>query len=172
MTEPRDQTVAGVTLRQYAIVIAGRADELPLADLLSLAVVPQKAWPRAEEAWGERLLADLDDDGPLADELAVRVSEARKLWERPLPPLDSELRAWLDFERAWAREVDGGAFLAKVGMRAADITRLQDLWAERMGADPTVQRAAMSILAEEPAAPPRPAPGPASIIGAGAGRIG
>ncbi len=168
----REETVASITLRQYAIVVAGRADELPLAEVLALAEVQTKTWRRAEEAWGERLLADLDADGSLADELAARLTEARKLWERSLRPLDSDLAAWLDFERAWEREVEGDAFLAGVGMRPADILRLQDLWAERMAADPALLHEVVRIRADEPGVCVRPTPGPVRIRAGELGRTG
>ncbi len=172
MVDHREETVAGVTLRQYAIIIAGRADELSRPDVFALAAVSEKTWRRAEEAWGERLLADLDAEGSLADELAARMSEARKLWERPLPPLDSDLSAWLDFERAWEREVDSDAFLGRVGMRAADIMRLQELWAERMAADPAARHQWVRIRAEEPGVCVRPSPGPVRIVPRVTGRTG
>ena len=160
------ERIRGLSLEQYAIVMAGRADELPLGDVVALAGVPAKTWPAAEEAWGERLIDDLDADGPLTQELEVRLAEARRLWSRPLPPLDSKLRAWFDFERAWMRESDGDAFLADVAMRRADIARLGDLWSERLRADPELQREALMILADEPGKPPVPRPEPARIIAA------
>jgi hypothetical protein len=158
------ERIRGVSLRQYAILIAGRADELPVQDLLALAEVPAKAWPAAEEAWGERLIDDLDADGPLAAELDACLADARRLWTRPLPPLDESLRAWLDFERAWACEVDGDAFLANAGMHRADMARLGDLWTERMAADPALRRDALILLASEPGTPPVPRPAPARIV--------
>jgi hypothetical protein len=164
MVDHTNETVRGVSLRQYAILVAGLADELPLADLLALTKVAAKVWPRAEEAWGTRMLDDLDADGLLADALEAQLSAARKLWRRPLPPLDTDLCAWLDFERAWMREVDGDAFLAKARMRQADIARLQDFWAERLRDDPAGQREALMILADEPGTPPVPAPEPARLI--------
>jgi hypothetical protein len=168
----REETVAGITLRQYAIVVAGRADELPLVEVLALAEVPAKTWRRAEEAWGERLLADFDADGSLADELTARLTEARNLWERPLPPLDGDLAAWLDFERAWEGAVEGDAFLTGVGMRPADMLRLQDLWAERMAADASLVREVVRVRAEEPRPHVRPMPGPVRIRAGEMGRTG
>lgn len=164
MSERREEAVAGVTLAQYAILCAGREDGLPLADLLSLAEVRPQVWARAEDAWGARLLEDLDGDGPLAEELVALVAEARTLWERPLPPFDTVLRAWLDFERAWAQAVNEDAFLAAFGMRAADVARLQERWAAIAGRDPSVQQEMVRILAEEPENLPRPTPGPARIV--------
>ncbi len=146
-------------------MVAGLGDELALADVLALAGVAPKTWPQAEEAWGARLIDDLDEDGPLAELLGARLAEARRLWARPLPPLDRDLRAWLDFEGAWAREADGDAFLAERGMRRADMARLGDLWVERLGTDPMLKHEALVILADEPGTPPRPAPEPARILG-------
>jgi hypothetical protein len=157
------ERVRGVSLEQYAIIVAGRADELPLEDLLALAEVPAEAWPAAEEAWAERLIEDLDADGPLAEELQARLADARRQWSRPLPPLDSDLRAWLDFDRAWACEVDGDAFLGRVAMRRADMARLGDFWAARLSADAELQREALVILADEPGRLPVPKPEPATI---------
>jgi hypothetical protein len=157
------ERVRGVSLEQYALLVAGLADELPLAELLALAEVPVKAWAAAEEAWGERLLDDLDADGPLAEELQARLAEARCRWDRPLPPLDVEIRAWLDFDRAWAREVEDDAFLARLGMRRADMVRLADFWSARLDADPELRRQALVILADEPGELPVPRPQPATF---------
>ena len=155
--------VRGVSLEQYAILVAGRADELPLEALLALAEVPAEAWPAAEEAWGERLIEDLDADGPLAEALLALLAKARKRWSRPLPPLDADLRAWIDFDRAWSMEVDGDAFLARFAMGRADMDRLNDLWGPRLSADPELQREALILLADEPRVPPVPKPEPATI---------
>lgn len=155
--------VRGVSLEQYAILVAGRADELPLEAILALAEVPAEAWPAAEEAWGERLIEDLDADGPLAEALLALLAKARKQWSRPLPPLDADLRAWIDFDRAWSMEVDGDAFLARFAMRRADMDRLNDLWSPRLSADPELQREALIMLADEPRVPPVPKPEPAMI---------
>lgn len=155
--------VRGVSLEQYAILVAGRADELPIEDLLALAGVPAETWPLAEEAWGERLIEDLDADGPLAEALLASIAKARDRWRRPLPPLDVDLRAWLDFDRAWSMEVDGDAFLARFSMRRADMDRLATLWGPRLAADPGLQREALILLADEPRVPPTPKPEPATL---------
>lgn len=155
--------VLGVSLEQYAILIAGRDDDLPVEAVLSLAQVSAETWALAQEAWEERLLDDLDADGPLAEELMGKLAEARGRWARPLPPLDSDLRAWLDFDRAWAGEVDGEAFLARHSMRRADMARLHDLWSARLRDQPDLQRRALTILADEPGEPPVPRPEPATL---------
>lgn len=155
--------VLGVSLEQYALVIAGRDDDLPVEAVLSLAQVSAETWALAQEAWEERLLDDLDADGPLAEDLQRRLAEARRRWPRPLPPLDSDLRAWLDFDRAWAGEVDGDAFLTRHSMRRADMARLHDLWSARLHDQPDLQRRALTILADEPGEPPVPRPEPATL---------
>lgn len=163
MAERSSPPPQGVSLRQYATVLAGRADGLPLSELLAHAGVDARHWPKAEEAWGERLLDDLEADGPLEEELERHLGEALRSWARPLPPLDGDLRAWLDFERAWAHEADAGALLGRAGMRPIDMTRLQGLWAERFQNDPALTAEALAILAGEPGAPCTPAPEPARL---------
>jgi hypothetical protein len=140
-----------------------------MRDVLALAAVPAEVWPRAEEAWGERLLDDLEADGALSDALDASMVEAQKRWLRPLPPLDVDLRAWLDFERAWAFEVDGDAFLAERQMRPSDMTRLRALWSERQAQDPALQARALALLAEEPGPLRAPRPGPARLPTSDAG---
>ncbi len=162
--EPASNTLEGVGLAQYATITAGLADGLPLADMLGFARVEPRAWARAEAAWEARLLDNLEADGPLADALDERFAEALGRWQRPLPPLDADLRAWLDFQRAWAHEEDSDAFLARQGMHAADLIRLRTLWNERLRDDAALRTEAVSILAGNPGEPPVPAPVPASLL--------
>ena len=155
--------LAGVTLTQYALVHAGLADELPLGGLLKLAGIEARVWPAADRAWSEQQIADLDQGGDLAEQLVAAMDEARDRWVRRLPPLDEDLSAWLDFQHAWALEVDEQLFLGRFGMRAADVRRLQVLWAERMAHDPSLRQTALLALAEERGRPPTPRPEPATL---------
>lgn len=167
------EALFGVSLRQYATIVAGRDDGLPLDELLDFAEVEAKTWARAREAWGDRILEDVDADGPLADALESAMAEAQRGFIRRLPPLDEDLEAWLDFERAWAFEVDPAPFLERMRMRPADITRLQALWAERLRDDQALAARALTILTEEPGPirAPEPEPtriGPRLALGSGA----
>jgi hypothetical protein len=91
------------------------------------------------------------------------MADARRRWDRPLPPLDEDLRAWLDFERTLALETEPDKFLSRMRMRPADIPRLQALWAERLHADPALSAQALAILSEEPGLVRAPAAAPARL---------
>jgi hypothetical protein len=162
MPDPGD-ALFGVSLRQYATIIAGRDDGLPLDELLDFAEVEAKTWPRAHEAWSDRILEDVDADGPLAEALEAAMAEAQRGFIRRLPPLDEDLKAWLDFERAWSFEVDPAPFLERMRMRPSDITRLQALWAERLQGDQALAIRALTILTEEPGPVRAPEPEPTRI---------
>jgi hypothetical protein len=157
------RVLLGVTLAHYATFLAGRSDGLPLGDLVTLTGVQAAAWAKAEHAWGERLLDDLEADGPLAEELRRGMIAAQRRWTRPLPPLDTDLRAYLDFKRAYALPVDAEGFLAARGMRPSDMIRLDALWSERLDQDTGLSSEAVAILAEEPREPVTPAPEPARL---------
>jgi hypothetical protein len=157
------RVLLGVTLTHYATFLAGRADGLPLGDLVTLTGVEAAAWAKAEHAWGERLLDDLEADGPLAEELRQAMIAAQRRWTRPLPPLDTELRSYLDFKRAYAAPLDAEGFLAARGMRPSDMIRLDALWSERLDQDTELSSEAVAILADEPREPVSPAPEPARL---------
>lgn len=153
----------GVTLTHYATFLAGRADGLPMRDLVALTGVQAGSWAKAEHAWGERLLDDLEAGGSLAEELRHAMIAAQRRWMRALPPLDTELRAYLDFKRAYAVPVDAEGFLAARGMRPSDMIRLDAIWIERLEQDAGLNSEAVAILADEPRAPVIPAPEPARL---------
>jgi hypothetical protein len=145
------------------VPLRGLEDGLPPAALFELARVVPSTWGAAQQAWEERILDDLEADGTLAERLEAEKARAMMSWKRPLPPLDQELRAWLDFLRTWAHEGDGQGFLAERGMHPSDIVRLQQLWTERMQQDPELQREALTILTEEPRPPGPIRPEPAAL---------
>lgn len=136
-----------VSLEQYATVIVGLEDRLPLGDLLVFTGLPRAAWPAAREGWEARVVADLAAGGALAEELEAAKVRALLGWPRPLPPLDEDLRAYLDFERAFAEAEDPEAFLANLGLSAADPLRLFGIWSPRLAA-PDVAEQAVRVLAE------------------------
>lgn len=155
--------VAGVDLDQYASMLAARDDALPEADALRIAAIDAPTWVRAEPAWSECILDDLARGGTLGEELSAAMDVARARWKRPLPPLDEDLRAYLDFDRAYADEPDGIAFLASRAMTVADMARLDALWRGRLASDPALRARALALLADPPRELVEPAPRPASI---------
>jgi len=162
-SDPRSLSFHGVGFGAYAAARAGLADELPLAELLEWLRIAPDAWPLAVEAWEAATIDDLDAEGPLADGLVTAMRQVRKQWARPLPPLDADLAAYLDFDRAFAEEIDETAFLAPFGMTPSDMDRLAVLWEERMAADPALRDRAIALLCEPPGPLCHPKPAPAKL---------
>lgn len=157
------EPIHGVSFGAYATVHAGLEDGLALAAMLALANLRPEVWARADAAWTERLLDDLTAGGTLDEALMEAKAAAQQGWIRRLPPLDTDLDEWLAFSQAWAEAVDGDALLAGVGMRVADITRLETLWGMRLRADPALAARAVELLSEPPRTPCQPSPAPAEL---------
>lgn len=135
-----------VSLDQYATVIAGLEDGLLLDDLLAFIGIPRAAWSLARERWEARVVADLAVGGALAEALEAAKVRALLSWPRPLPPLDDDLRAYLDFERAFAEAEDHDTFLTNLGLSAADPLRLLGIWSPRL-TTPDIAAQAVRMLA-------------------------
>lgn len=160
---PNHPVIAGVTLAQYATVLSGLEDELEREAVLSYAVVPAEQWDGIHDAWQRAVLDDLESGGDLAERLAEAMAAALLCWSRPLPPVDQDLRGWLDLLRAWSDELEPEAFLAEQGMRPCDMSRLHALWHRRIQADPAVRARAAAVLDEPPGAVPDIHPEPATL---------
>lgn len=155
-TLPRDPH--GVSFTAFATVQAGLDDGFSLEQMLAFVGVAKSAWARAEAAWSERILDDLEAGGALDEALYTAKAQAQRGWLRRLPPLDTDLDAWLAFSMEWAQVTDPGPFLSELGMRMADLTRLETLWGARLEADPALKMQAVRILSEPPRPFPKPAP--------------
>jgi len=156
------EELSGVSLQQYATVVAARGDGLPLEATLAFAGVAPEGWAAAERLWRRRLLQDLAHDARMTEALEFFRGQALLRWPRPLSPIDSDVQSWLDFERAYMLAVDDRAFLDERGMTRNDIVRLQVLWRTKLEDDE--QRAAAIASLSEPAGEvPDVAPEPASL---------
>jgi hypothetical protein len=154
----------GVPFDAWAFVLAGLGDGLPLEELLAHLGVDDERWTQANAAFNEALLDDVEAGGTLSEALDEAMRDARKRWTRAIPPLDVELRAWLDFHRAWAASAAPLEYLRARGLQATDIHRLQAHWATRLAEDRALRDEALAIL-EAPAGPaPEPHPEPARLI--------
>jgi hypothetical protein len=150
----------GVSFQAWAFVLAGLGDGLALEELLVHVELDAERWESASAAFQEALLDDVELGGTLSEGLDDAMRDARRSWIRPIPPLDVELRAWLDFHRAWASDEAPMAFLLTRGLRAADIHRLQEHWMAKIAGDRALREEALAIL-EAPAGPvPEPRPEP------------
>src|SRR5262245_49153827 len=92
----------GVSFETWAIVVSGVRDEFTLQALLTHVELDANRWTAADAAFQDELLEDVERGGRLSEALDEAMREARKRWIRPIPPLDHDLRSWLEFCRAWA----------------------------------------------------------------------
>ena len=137
-----------VTLAHYALVTAGLADGIALEALLEHVEVSANRWAEAELVWTQRMVAELAAGCRLALELDAMQQEAREIWRRPIPPLDEDLKAWLDFQRGLAEHDDPPAYLESIPLRVGDLGMLQRLWSGRMAKEPQLVAQAASILTQ------------------------
>ncbi len=162
---PRGELVEeGVSFKAWAFVLAGQDAGLAREDLLAHLDIGEEQWHLADEALNEALLDDVEAGGTLSERLDEAMVEARSSWTRPIPPLDVELRAWLDFHRAWAAEQDPIAFLQARGMRASDIHRLHAHWTTRLAEDEALRAEALAILEAPPGPVREPHPKPPRLV--------
>jgi hypothetical protein len=159
-----DPAREGVSFTSWAFVLAGLDAGLAIEDLLTHLDLGEERWQRADEALNQALLDDVEAGGTLSETLDEAMRAARRSWTRAIPPLDVDLRAWLDFFRAWAADEAPVAFLDARGMRAADIHRLQEHWSARLVDDPSLRRDALAILEAPPGPVPEPHPEPLRLI--------
>ncbi|MFO0590357.1 MAG: hypothetical protein U0441_22635 [Polyangiaceae bacterium] len=154
----------GVPLAAYAAVRAGLNEGLRLDLLLQAEGIPAPRWSRAEDAFDEALADSAAGDGALLRAFDFHLTSAQDRLARPLPPLDRDLGAWLDFVRRWSESERPAALLTELGLRAADLIRLHRGWMGKLSADRELAERAVAILAGEPGELPVPAPPPAAVV--------
>jgi hypothetical protein len=162
--DARVRSAHGVSFETWAFVLSGLSDGLALEELLAHLDLDEGRWNAADGAFQEELLDDVERGGERSEALDDAMREAKKSWRRPIPPLDCELGAWLDFYRAWAMTEAPMTFLHKIGLRASDIHRLQALWLDRLADDASLRAKAIAILAAPARPAPTPNPGPPQFI--------
>jgi hypothetical protein len=139
--------IEGLHLDQLGFVRAGLADGLPLDALCAHESVDLATFEAAARAWDLRLLDALDEgDFELLNRYDQAMMDARANWERRIPPLDEELAEWIGFRRDFERSTNPMSFLEGLGLRAADMSRLQRHWDERAKADPKVRDRLLELL--------------------------
>ncbi len=146
----------GVSLTTYVSILAGLGEGLALDALLASERVDPDAWDRAEDAWSDALLDD--EGGDLQDAFDRHQATAQDRYARPIPPLDEDLGAWLDFTRRWGADPEPHATLAALGLRPADLARLHRAWMRRLGEDPELAKRAARVLGDAPGPMPEVRP--------------
>ncbi len=155
-----DPELRGVPLSAYSAVRAYLGAGMPLDRSLDHAGIPAEEWPTIEAAWTERLGESAAEDPTLIDASDAHRSAARAHVERALPPIDEELKAWLDFFRAFTTAHDPLGFLSAREMVESDVFRLLDIWQARIAVDPAVRDSAATLFAAEPGEAPVVRAGP------------
>jgi hypothetical protein len=84
--------------------------------------------------------------------------------ERPLHPLDEDLRAWLDLFRLFCASDRAAELLAEHGLAEGDVFRLLRHWDRRIGDDRDRLEEMGRILAEPPGTVPAITTGPPRLI--------
>lgn len=145
-----------ITLQQYAAILAGVAEGHQLARVLAREGVEPARWPDAEEAWSDRVAREGGVDSRLLTELDEHLAAAQDRYGRRLPPIDEDLRAFLDFRHHWTTNPDPRLLLASTGVRLDEVARLSRIWSVRLAASAELAGQAQKILGDEP--------GPMSIV--------
>jgi hypothetical protein len=158
LPELRAPALHVVTLAQYAAMLAGVAEGHELARVLAHEGIDPARWPEAEETWAERLADEAGVESELLAQFDEHLAAAQDRYGRRLPPLDEDLRAWLDFRRGWMMDADPPALLRRTGLRTAEVARLCRFWSKRLEVDPALAEQAQAILSESPSEMPVAAP--------------
>jgi len=164
--EGEGEVVAAVSMDRYAAILAGFAEGLPAGEVLLHEGVEPRAWPAIESMWQDHLDADFDRGGTLLEELDRRMLLHRDRYTRPIPPLDEDLRAYLDFDRGWSAREDGETLLEAIGLRMTDLARLDAAWDARLEKSAELRATWTKLMGEEPGPfPVVPPPPPQSLRG-------
>lgn len=151
---------AGVPLDRYAAVLAMKSEEIPLDEAIQRAGIDARAWPAAERAWEERIAKG---DEALLGELDAALAAAQDGLARPVPPIDRDLAAWLDFLRRWAESPAQLELLRSLGLRVEDVFRLQRAWGKKLKDDASLRRKAGQIMQRPPGPMPEIRPEPLAL---------
>jgi hypothetical protein len=142
--EPLRAPIEGVSLAAYLFVEASRLDALPLPAVLAWLGLRVSVFDRVEERWSDRLADELARDGSELDVLYQDLlSRALGCWTRRVAPLDTEVEAWMNFQRHALGSTDPGELARGLGLTAGDELRLARLWHERL-LDPAIAARAVA----------------------------
>jgi hypothetical protein len=136
-------------LAQYAAVLAALAEGHELSRVLEHVGIDPALWPDAAETWSDRLAAAGGTDDDLVVAFDQHLADAHERFGRRLPPLDEDLRAFLDFRRRWFMDADPPAFLKRVGLHTREVARLARTWSNRISHDPALAAQEHAILRED-----------------------
>jgi hypothetical protein len=154
-TERWADPIEGVSLAQYAAVVAAQAEGHGLDDALGWAGVAAGTWRKAAPAWRRALL-----DGAARAAYHREAAKAEDRLRRPVPPIEEDAAAWVAFMACVAEAPDVLALLAKIDLGPNDVSRLTRAWARRMTDDAALRRRIADLPRPSPAVMPAVRPGP------------
>ena len=140
-----------LTVEQYAGISAAIADGYPLDAILANEGMALKAWPDADIAWKQRLVAD----PTTFESYRAKLGEAEDWLGRKVTPLDEDLAAWLGFLGAYAAHAAPFDLLVGLGLGMSDLGRLQRRWSKRLAEDQELARQAAELAKSKPSAVPK-----------------
>ncbi len=149
-----DPVVAGLALSRYVAVYAATSEGFPLDDVLAHEDLDPAGWASIDAAWARRMMESAEGDLALIDEHDRRLVAAQDRLARRVAPLDDDLRAWLDFYRAWTTDPDPLGKLAAWKLGKGDVFRIHRRWSARLEQDEALRAEASAILQEPAGAVP------------------
>jgi hypothetical protein len=147
--------IEGVSLAQYAAVVAASAEGHGLDEALGWAGVDGGAWPKAAPAWRRALL-----DAAAIAAYHLELAQAEDRMHRRVPPIEEDAAAWASFMACVAEAPDVVPLLAGVGLGPNDVSRLTRAWGRCMAGDAGLRKRIAELRGHVPAVMPALRPGP------------
>ncbi len=129
--EIEDSPLYGVSLRQYAAVVAALAEGFSEEEVLRKERLVAHDWRRAERKW----LIRFDEQKSLAERLALEMAAAEDWLWRDIAPVHEDAAAWAALYAAYSTATNRGKWLAERGLTQNDISRLIRHWSRRAATD-------------------------------------
>ncbi len=144
--EIEDSPLYGVSLRQYAAIVAALAEGFSDEEVLRRERVFAHDWQRAERKW----LIRFDEQTSLAERLAREMAAAEDWLWRDIAPVHEDAAAWAALYAAYSTATNRGKWLTERGLTQNDISRLIRHWSRRAATDTTLaERLALDFLPRE-----------------------
>jgi hypothetical protein len=153
-----DDVLHGVSLEQYAGVLAALGEGFSLGDVLVQESIDDKAWPDAERAWREAIAS-----GPQHQlELVQKRRVAEECLGRDIDPIDDDPEAWVGLLGALALAEAPNDLLRGFGLTMGDVARVGRGWKRKAEKDPEVGKK-LEELAPKAKPPAKIDVGPAKL---------
>jgi hypothetical protein len=130
------EVLCGVTLQQFAGVLAAVGEGISLEEVLSQERIDREAWPQAERAWR----AAIAGSHSLQIELVQKKRVAEDALSRRVEPIDADPGAWVGLLGALATAEDPSALVERLGITMNDVARIGRSWRRKCESDAEVAK--------------------------------